>query len=130
MLFQLPFLGFRREWATYEAIYLFAKLTALLTVAVIDPNNCFFRALSRTAVPIARQVILLLLTLGFFIAQCVTGPFLDPINNASEWMSRLNYVLTAALALAVALDIPGKAILDTYVLYMLVFSQILQHCAS
>jgi uncharacterized membrane protein YoaK (UPF0700 family) len=81
-------------------------------------------------VPLARQVILLLLTLGFFIAQCVTGPFLDPINNASEWMSRLNYVLTAALALAVALDIPGKAILDTYVLYMLVFSQVLQHCAS
>ncbi|KAJ6509497.1 hypothetical protein C8R47DRAFT_1098906 [Mycena vitilis] len=117
--FAFLYSGFRRNWATYEAIYLFAKLTALLTVAVIDSDNCFFRSLSRTAVPIARQVILLLLTLGFFIAQCVLGPFLDPTNNASEWISRLNYVTTAALALAVALDIPGKSILETYVLYVI-----------
>ncbi|KAJ6604613.1 hypothetical protein DFH09DRAFT_1123281 [Mycena vulgaris] len=92
---------------------------ALFVVAVIDSNNCFFRTLSRSAVPIVRQVILLLLTLGFFISQCVLGPFLDPTNNASEWISRLNYVTTAALALAVALDIPGKSILETYVLYVI-----------
>ena len=35
-------------------------------VAVIDPNNCFFRILSRTAVPIARQILLLLSTIVFF----------------------------------------------------------------
>ncbi|KAJ6621702.1 hypothetical protein B0H10DRAFT_1789676 [Mycena sp. CBHHK59/15] len=117
--FAFLYSGFRRGWGTYESIYLFAKLSALLVVAVIDSDNCFFRSLSRTAVPIARQVFLLLLTLGFFIAQCVLGPFLDPTNNASEWISRLNYVTTAALALAVALDIPGKTILDTYVLYII-----------
>ncbi|KAJ7103568.1 hypothetical protein B0H15DRAFT_812784 [Mycena belliarum] len=111
--------GFRRNWGTYEAIYLFAKLIALFIVAVIDSNNCFFRTLSRTAVPIARQILLLLFTLGFFIAQCVLGPFLDPTNNASEWISRLNYVTTAALALVVALDVPGKSVLETYVLYII-----------
>ncbi|KAJ7706220.1 hypothetical protein B0H17DRAFT_919193 [Mycena rosella] len=117
--FAFLYSGFRRNWGTYEAIYLFAKLSALFVVAVIDSNNCFFRTLSQTAVPIARQVLLVILTLGFFIAQCVLGPFLDPINNASEWISRLNYVTTAALALAVALDIPGKSILETYVLYII-----------
>ncbi|KAJ7038241.1 hypothetical protein C8F04DRAFT_998180 [Mycena alexandri] len=117
--FAFLYSGFRRNWGTYEAIYLFAKLSALLTVAVIDSDNCFFRSLSRTAVPIVRQVFLLLLTLGFFIAQCILGPFLDPTNNASEWVSRLNYVTTAALALVVAFDVPGKAILQTYVLYVI-----------
>ncbi|KAJ7492658.1 hypothetical protein FB451DRAFT_1219165 [Mycena latifolia] len=117
--FAFLYSGFRRNWGPYEAIYLFAKLSALFIVAVIDSDNCFFRTLSRSAVPIARQVLLLLFTLGFFIAQCVLGPFLDPINNASEWISRLNYVTTAALALAVALDVPGKSILETYVLYVI-----------
>ncbi|KAJ7244762.1 hypothetical protein B0H12DRAFT_1211560 [Mycena haematopus] len=116
--FAFLYSGFRRNWETYEAIYLFAKLSALLVVAVIDPNNCLFRTLSQTAVPIVRQVVLLLMTLGFFITQCVLGPFLDPVNNASEWMSRLNYVMTAGLALAVALNVPGKDILNTYVLYI------------
>ncbi|KAJ7125620.1 hypothetical protein C8R43DRAFT_1029603 [Mycena crocata] len=117
--FAFLYSGYRRNWGTYQPISLFAKLSALLVVAVIDSDNCFFRTLSRTAVPITRQVLLLLLTLGFFVAQCVLGPFLDPTNNASEWISRLNYVTTAALALAVALDIPGKSMLETYVLYVI-----------
>ncbi|KAJ6519781.1 hypothetical protein C8R45DRAFT_952705 [Mycena sanguinolenta] len=115
--FAFLYSGFRRNWATYEATYLFAKLSALLVVAVIDPNNCLFRTFSQTTVPIVRQVILLLMTLGWFITQCLLGPFLDPVNNASEWMSRVNYVMTAALALAVALNAPGSDILNTYVLY-------------
>ena len=44
-------------------------------------------------------------------------PFLDPVNNASEWTSRLNYLSTSATAFAITLDIPGKEILDSYVLY-------------
>lgn len=111
-------LGFRRGWGTYESTYLFAKFSTLFIVAVVDPNNCFFRNASRSAVPITRQVLLLALTIGFFIAQCLLGPFLDPTNNASEWTSRLNYVLTSSVALAIALNIPGKDILNTYVLYM------------
>ncbi|KAF7306895.1 hypothetical protein MIND_00482000 [Mycena indigotica] len=111
--------GFRRNWATYQPIALFAKLVTLLTIAVIDSDNCLFRNLSRTSIPIVRQVFLVLFTLGFFIAQCVLAPFLDPVNNASEWVSRLNYVLTAVLALIVALDVPGKSIFDTYILYLI-----------
>jgi len=44
-------------------------------------------------------------------------PFLDPVNNASEWTSRLNYLSTSATAFAITLDMPGKEILDSYVLY-------------
>lgn len=71
-----------------------------------------------------RQILLLVSTIGFFIAQCFFAPFLDPINNASEWVSRLNYVATAALAFLVVVDVPGKDILNTYVLYMSVFSTV------
>ncbi|KAF5390251.1 hypothetical protein D9757_002979 [Collybiopsis confluens] len=32
--------GFRRGWGTYESTYLFAKLSTLVIVAIIDPDNC------------------------------------------------------------------------------------------
>lgn len=58
--------------------------------------------------------------LVFFVMQCVFAPFTDPVNNASEWFSRLNYVLTSATSLAVALNIPGQALFDGPVLYLYV----------
>ncbi|KAI0936419.1 hypothetical protein AcV5_004565 [Taiwanofungus camphoratus] len=109
--------GFRRGWATYESMFLLAKLTTLLTTAVIDPDNCLFRSLSRSGVQVARQIILVIAMLVYFIFQCVFAPFLNPVNNASEWTSRMNYVLTSAIALGVALDIPGQKILNGVVLY-------------
>ena len=108
---------FRRGWGTYESIYLGAKLSTLLIIAVIDPDNCLFRSRPPSRVSTVRQVVLLMFTIAFFVVQCIHAPFLDPVNNASEWVSRLNYVVTSALALAVVLDVPGKEILDTYVLY-------------
>jgi hypothetical protein len=112
-------LAFRRGWATYISTYLFAKLSTLVIVAVIDPDNCLFRSFSRTTTPIARQTLLLFSTLGFFIAQCIFNPFMDPVNNASEWTSRLNYVSTSITALLVTLNISQqfKDILNSYVLY-------------
>ncbi|KAG7099182.1 hypothetical protein E1B28_001051 [Marasmius oreades] len=115
--FAFLYAGFRRDWGTYEPIYLFVKLSTLVIVAVIDPDNCFFRSAPRAVIPIVRQVLLLTSTVGFFLAQCFLGPFLDPVNNASEWVSRLNYVLTSLLALLVTLDVPGKDLLNYYVLY-------------
>ena len=109
--------AFRREWSTYLSTYLFAKLSTLIIIAVIDPDNCLFRSFSRSTIPIARQSLLLISTLGFFIAQCAFAPFLDPVNNASEWTSRLNYLSTSATAFAVTFNIPGKELLDSYVLY-------------
>ncbi|KAG9222767.1 hypothetical protein CCMSSC00406_0004681 [Pleurotus cornucopiae] len=109
--------GYRRGWGTYQSTYLFAKLSTLFIIAVIDSNNCLFRTVSRTWLPIVRQILLLASTIGFFVAQCLLAPFLDPVNNASEWVSRLNYLTTAAVALGVALKIPGKDILNTYILY-------------
>ena len=114
----LTLLGFRRGWASYEAIYLFAKLSALLVIAIIDPNNCFFRTYSPKSVMVVRQSILLATMIIFFALQCLFAPFLDPLNNASEWISRLNYVLTSVVALLVALDVPGQAIIGGPVLYM------------
>ncbi|KAI0669823.1 hypothetical protein C8Q78DRAFT_147795 [Trametes maxima] len=111
--------GFRRGWATYEAIYLFAKLTTLLLTAVIDPDNCLFRTAARDKVLVARQILLLIAMLVFFTMQCVYAPFMDPVNNASEWFSRLNYVLTSAASLAVALNIPGQDIFNGPVLYVI-----------
>ncbi|THV07730.1 hypothetical protein K435DRAFT_772567 [Dendrothele bispora CBS 962.96] len=109
--------GFRREWGTFQSLYLFIKLSTLIIVAVIDPDNCIFRSAPRTVVPIVRQVLLLTSTIIFFIMQCFFVPFLDPVNNANEWTSRLNYVSTSAVALLVTLKVPGKEILNTYVLY-------------
>ncbi|KAH9486975.1 hypothetical protein JR316_0001041 [Psilocybe cubensis] len=109
--------GFRRGWGTYISTYLFAKLSTLAIIAIIDPDNCLFRTLSRSKVSVIRQSLLLVSTLSFFIAQCVFAPFLDPVNNASEWTSRLNYLSTSATALAITLNIPGKDIIDSYVLY-------------
>jgi hypothetical protein len=109
--------GFRRGWGAYECIYLFMKFTALLIVAVIDPNNCLFRSFPSTRVVVVRQVLLLIVTAVFFALQWMFSPFRDPVNNASEWVSRLNYVLTSLVALLVALDVPGKAIINGPILY-------------
>lgn len=112
--------GFRRGWATYESIYLLAKLSTLLIIAFIDPDNCVFRTFSRGAIGVTRQAILLITMVAFFILQCITAPFIDPASNASEFISRVNYVATAALSMAVALNAPGQAILEGPVLYMCV----------
>ncbi|CCL99035.1 uncharacterized protein FIBRA_01044 [Fibroporia radiculosa] len=111
--------GFRRGWGSYESMFLFAKLTTLLVTAIVDPYNCLFRSLSQSAVAISRQAVLLVAMLIFFILQCIYAPFLDPVSNASEWTSRINYVLTAAVALGVALNIPGQNILNGVILYII-----------
>ncbi|KAK0506489.1 hypothetical protein EDD18DRAFT_1455799 [Armillaria luteobubalina] len=117
--FAFLYSGYRRGWGTYQSTYLFAKLSTLVIIAVINPDNCLFRSFSRSTIPIVRQVLLLISTIGFFLAQCILAPFLDPINNASEWTSRLNYVATATIALLVALDIPGQTIYNVYLLYII-----------
>ncbi|KAF8632635.1 hypothetical protein AX15_001834 [Amanita polypyramis BW_CC] len=109
--------GFRRGWETYESMYLFAKLSTLLIIATIDPNNCLFRSAPRTVVLIGRQVLLLVAMIAFFAVQCVYAPFMDPVNNASEWTSRLNYVTTSVISLLDLFNLPGRRIIDTYLLY-------------
>ena len=89
-----------------------------MIVSVIDADNCIFRSLSRTHVQVARQIVLLVAMFAFFLVQCFLAPFLDPISNASEFTSRLNYVLTSTIALLVAFNVPGKAVWDGAVLYM------------
>ena len=114
------FLDFRRNWGTYQPVHLVAKLCALLIIAVIDSNNCVFRSLPRLPLAVTRQTILLISTVVFFALQCYRTPFIDPASNADEWISRVNYMAAAAIALAVALEVPNQNIIDGPVLYTFV----------
>ncbi|KAH9950392.1 hypothetical protein B0H21DRAFT_723250 [Amylocystis lapponica] len=109
--------GYRRNWGTYQSIFLLAKLTTLLITAIVNPNNCLFRSLPSNRVQLIHQIILVVAMFVFLVLQCFLAPFINPINNASEWTSRLNYLLTSAVALGVALNLPGKNILNGAILY-------------
>lgn len=95
-----------------------AKLTTLLLTALINPDTCLFRSLNRHRILVARQITLTIAMGSFFINQCFTGPFSNPINNASEWTSRLSFVMTSVVSLATVLDVPGKDVLDGIIIYM------------
>ncbi|OCH96097.1 hypothetical protein OBBRIDRAFT_787550 [Obba rivulosa] len=111
--------GYRRGWGTYQSTFLLAKLTALLITAIVSPSNCLFRTLPQVKVAVTCQIILLVAMLIFLVMQCGFAPFLNPVNNASEFTSRLNYVLTSAIALGVALNIPGKNVLNGVLLLII-----------
>ncbi|KAG8896999.1 hypothetical protein FRB99_008521 [Tulasnella sp. 403] len=110
---------FRRTWGAYKSIYLVMKLLALLTVAVIDPNNCIFRNSSHSHINIIRQSVLLVETVTALIFQSVLAPFIDPISNASEWISRVGYVATSFVGLLVATNVKGSDVLNGPVLYVI-----------
>jgi hypothetical protein len=116
--FSFLYREFRRGWATYESWYLFAKFVALLIVAVLSPDNCLFRTLPRQRVAVVRQAVLLGATTFFFVVHCAVAPFLNPINNASEFSSRMNYVSTTLLAMLVAIQVKGSSAFDGWVLYL------------
>jgi len=103
---------FRRSWAAYKSIYIWGKLSTLLIVAVLDPDNCAFRNTPRNTVNVVRQAVMVAAMILFFLLQCFLAPFNDPVSNASEWISRLNYVTTSAVGLLVALNVPGSNILN------------------
>ena len=109
---------FRRRWGSYKAIYLVIKLVALLTVALIDPNNCLFRGSSRDRIDVIRQSVLLAETLAALVLQSTLAPFIDPTSNASEWTSRAGYVATSLVGLLVALKVKGSTVINGPVLYV------------
>lgn len=111
---------FRRSWGTYKSIYLWAKLSALLIVAILSPDNCAFRSLDREVVDIVRQSVLTASMLIWFLLQCFLVPFVDPVSNASEWISRLNYLVTSAIGLWASLDSAASSVLNGIVLYVCV----------
>ncbi|KAF8595614.1 hypothetical protein BDV93DRAFT_501109 [Ceratobasidium sp. AG-I] len=115
---------YRRNWGSYKALYLGAKLTALLIVALMSPDTCLalslakYHSISRTMLSGARQSVLVVAMTGFLILQSIAAPFVDPVSNASEWTSRMNFVLTSVLGLLVALDIPGQHFWNGWALYI------------
>jgi len=112
--------AFRRSWGTYTSIYLWAKLSALLVVAILSPDNCAFRSFDRGVVNIVRQSVLTAFMFIWFLLQCLLVPFVDPVSNASEWVSRLNYLLASALGLWAFLDPADSSVLNGAVLYVCV----------
>ena len=106
-------------WGTYKASYLLVKLTTLLTVAVLNSNNCLFRNANPNTVSLIRQIILVFAMSVFLLVQSILSPFLDPVYNASEWVSRVGYVAFAILGLVATLDLPTgvKNALNGPVLY-------------
>lgn len=80
-----------------KSIYLFVKLAALLIVALADPSNCLMRSVPARTALLIRQAILVLVMAGFWVLQSLVAPYLDPINNASEWVSRASYTITAGI---------------------------------
>ncbi|CAE6445855.1 unnamed protein product [Rhizoctonia solani] len=114
---------YRREWGSFKAIYLGGKLTALLIVTIISPDSCLTLKLggshvSRNTLKVARQSTLLALMVAFLFVQSLAAPFIDPVSNASEWTSRMNFVLTSLLGLFVALDVPGQGLWNNWGLYI------------
>ncbi|CAE6475333.1 unnamed protein product [Rhizoctonia solani] len=113
---------YRRKWGSFKAFYLGGKLTALLIVAIISPDSCLTLKIakshvSRNTLEIARQSILLAVMIVFLLVQSLATPFIDPVSNASEWTSRMNFVLTSLLGLFIALNIPGQAFWNGWALY-------------
>jgi hypothetical protein len=67
---------------------------------------------------ITSESILVAAMTAFFLLQCFIAPFVHPIDNASEWVSRLNYLLTASIGLAVAAQAHSSDILQGPILMM------------
>ncbi|KAH7318861.1 hypothetical protein B0J17DRAFT_773208 [Rhizoctonia solani] len=114
---------YRRKWGSFKALYLGGKLTALLIVAIVSPDSCLTlkvakHYVSRHTLGITRQSVLLAVMVAFLLVQSLATPFVDPVSNASEWTSRMNFVLTSLLGLLVALDIPGQAFWNGWGLYI------------
>ncbi|KAG8742758.1 hypothetical protein FRC10_000925 [Ceratobasidium sp. 414] len=123
---------YKRKWGAFKAVYLGVKLTSLLIVAVVSPDSCLALSLaknhiSRGTLAIARQATLLAAMAGFLVLQTVAAPFVDPVNNANEWTSRMNFVLTALLGLLVALNVPGQTFWNGWGLYGLDISPSSKH---
>ncbi|KAG8792908.1 hypothetical protein FRC12_004494 [Ceratobasidium sp. 428] len=113
---------YKRKWGAFKAFYLWVKLTSLLIVTLVSPDSCLALSLaknriSRDSLAIARQAVLLAAMIGFLFLQAVAAPFVDPVSNASEWTSRMNFVLTSLLGLLVALNVPGQAFWNGWGLY-------------
>ncbi|KAG8691132.1 hypothetical protein FRC11_006552 [Ceratobasidium sp. 423] len=121
-LVEFLFTEYRRKWGSFKALYLGGKLTALLIVAIISPDSCLTlkigrNHISRDTLKVARQSVLLAVMVAFLLVQSLAAPFVDPVSNANEWTSRMNFVLTSLLGLFVALDIPGQGLWNGWGLY-------------
>jgi hypothetical protein len=121
-------LFFKPIWIDFFGLYhdsksmvLLAKLTALLIVALAAPDNCILHTLPSHGILLARQILLILAMTGFLILQCLKAPFIDPVSNASEWVSRMGYVITSLIGLVGVLATQGSTIVTVIngpILYM------------
>ncbi|KAF8523077.1 hypothetical protein BU17DRAFT_75023 [Hysterangium stoloniferum] len=99
---------FRVGWGAYKSAYLGIKLSTLLIIAVFDTDNCIFQSANTQTISAIRQGLLVFAMTSFLILQSFVGPFLDPVNNASEWISRAGYVAFAIIGSISVIKLPSN----------------------
>ncbi|KAM0756390.1 hypothetical protein T439DRAFT_308870 [Meredithblackwellia eburnea MCA 4105] len=107
---------YRRPWAYFKAIYMLVKLLNILLVVLLTKNNCLFRSHTSSNLAIIRESSLLAFMALFLFANTLSKPFINYIQNNSDRVSRISFVLIALIGLLVALNVPGNAALGGGVL--------------
>ncbi|GAA6064386.1 hypothetical protein JCM10212_002919 [Sporobolomyces blumeae] len=103
---------YRREWASFRAIYMAVKLVNVFLVVLISKDNCIFKTYGETKLDVIRQGSLFAFMMFFFLLDVYSRPQLDPISNRSDRVSRAGYVGISLCGLFVALSLPGSRFFD------------------
>ena len=80
----------------------------MLLIVIVQRENCLFRSQTSVYLGIVRQGCLVAFMGLFLLHMWWSQPFIDPISNRSDLVSRFGYVAIAVLGLLVALDVKGK----------------------
>ncbi|PWN89441.1 hypothetical protein FA10DRAFT_145352 [Acaromyces ingoldii] len=112
--------AYRRQWGNYKPLYILCfKLSTLLIISIFTKDNCIWRTKNTRLVLVIQQTVLICLQAVLMAAHIIVKPFVDPISNRSEMVSRVGYVLTATIGLLVALQVQGSTVYNTTILYII-----------
>ncbi|KAK4705968.1 hypothetical protein P7C70_g240, partial [Phenoliferia sp. Uapishka_3] len=115
-VFSFLYRDYRRAWAHFKAIYMLVKLVNILLICLITKNNCIFRGHTTSSLGVIRESSLLAFMALFLIADTISKPFLNYVQNNSDRVSRISFVAIALIGLLVALNVQGESALGGAVL--------------
>jgi hypothetical protein len=110
--FSFLYREYRREWASFRAIYMLVKLVNVFIIVLISSDNCVFLNFDPIKLDVIRQGTLFAFMSSFFLLDVYSRPQLDEISNRSDRISRMGYVLISLCGLLVALKVPGQNFFD------------------
>lgn len=108
------YIAYRRPWCGFKSIYMVVKLVNVVALQFLSKDNCLFRHVTRAKMEVASQGVQLVIMVVFLSGQLYANPFIDRPSNNSDWASRVGYVFIALFGLLVALELPGKAALESW----------------